>query len=378
MEEKRTFRDTLLRTVALLGLLLVLLLGAWGIILLAFNFPTIASTVGSNIASIFTGAGYSTPEALSVSAPDTSVSGQPVAISWQHQNASGDYSYTVSYSCQAGLSVKAPTPAGQYQMVPCSTPFNYTGASDKITLVPSVSGKVAVQAVFTVSAQKLSDNAITASGSTNVSITPIVVAPTDNRNQSQGNYVPSTAPRATLHGYADLAVRAVTVAPTNYSVRSRMSVQFEIINLGTNMAPAGWSFDALLPLSPAYTYTATAQQALYPGDKIVYTLTFDAPNTYNQVCTQQYPNYDCQTPYPQYPYQNNNQTCYRYDGYQNVPTPCLDENGYPITYNNYNYGNYDKVYPYGNRIVTITADLRGMIYDLNRANNTASIAIPGY
>ena len=372
MAEKKTFSDSLLRTVALLGLLLVLLLGAWGIILLALNLPSIAGSIGGNITSVFTGGGTSAPsvESLTVTAPSSSPSAQPFTISWNHTNADTAHSYTLSYSCQAGLTVKAPTSAGQYQTVSCNTPFNYTNATSQMTLVGSVAKGATVPATFTVSAVKLSDNSITASNSATVSIvgganTTASGYTTSSSGASQ-TYVAATT-RAALYGYADLAVQIISVNALS-SYQGQMVVKFQISNVGTNVAQSGWTLNAQLPLNPVYTYTSTAQQALYPGDKIIYTLTYANPQ--NQYGYQN-----------QYPYQQ--QTCYSYNGYQNIPVACTDSSGYPIVYNNQNYGtNYNYNYPYNTGyqggLITVTADPQNFIYDLNRANNTASIAAPLY
>jgi len=391
MAEKKTFRDSLLRAVALLGLLLVLLLGAWGIILLALNLPAIAGSVGTNITSIFTG-GMSSPstmgESLSVNAPSSATSGQPFTLSWQDANANGARAYSVAYSCESGLSVKAPTASGQYQAVSCNTPFNYTNANGSMPLIASVTG-APISAAFTVSAMTLDTGMITASNSatvtiaraTNTTTTTGSTSGSSSTGSTQTTYVPA-ATRPALYGYADLAVRIVSVSPASYT--GSTVVKFEISNVGTNIATGGWNFTAQLPLNPVYTYTAATQQALYPGDKIVYTLTYTNPQSqYNQVCTQQYP-YNCTSGYNNtYPYQNQ-QPCYSYNGYQNVQVACVDADGNPIVYNNQNYNtNYNTTYPYNGYgyqggLITITADPQGLVYDLNRANNTASIAAPAY
>jgi hypothetical protein len=109
----------------------------------------------------------------------------------------------------------------------------------------------------------------------------------------------------------------------------------------------------------------------------------------------QYPNYNCpnynyQNQYP-YNYQNPNQnyynyfpyqgqygvpqTCYRYDGYQNIPVACTDSDGNVIYNNNYTY-TYNQYGSYSNNVITITVDPRNFIYDYNRGNNTASTLSP--
>ncbi len=126
METKDTnsgFKDNVVRAVALIGLLLVLLLGAWGIVLLAFNLPTIAGTVGNSIVGLFNPANTTGGvPALSVSAPASATSGSAFTLSWNKTSSDSD-TYTISYSCQNGLAIKAPTPAGSYQSAPVFDAF---------------------------------------------------------------------------------------------------------------------------------------------------------------------------------------------------------------------------------------------------------------
>src|SRR3989338_2680 len=49
MTTKHTFREHILRVVAVIGLIAVLLLGAWGIIQLAFFIPTFLGNIGGSL-----------------------------------------------------------------------------------------------------------------------------------------------------------------------------------------------------------------------------------------------------------------------------------------------------------------------------------------
>lgn len=395
MEPKRSFTDSLIRAAALIGLLLVLLLGAWGIILLAFNLPTIASNVGTSIVSLFNPS--STPDntpdttntlaAITVSAPSSVKSGSSFVVSWTADQADSSYSYTVSYACKNGLSLKAPMPNGSYEDVACSTPFNFVGATAKMTLIATATGNTTVPATIVVSATHKGDSTLVASGSTVVNIGgTTAVTPTPSTGSNEPTYVPSNH-TTNLYGTADLAVRILSINSLS-SVQGRTAVQFEVSNIGTNVAPAGWMFTANLPVGYSYVYSSVTQQALYPGDRIVYTLGFNSAVN-NQYCTQQYPNQNCpwyQAPYQPYPYQG---ICYRYDGYQNIPVSCPNSinpnydyyNNYTNT-NGYNYQySYNSGYTnsyYNGQLVTITVDPRNYVADYNRINNTATIASPIY
>jgi hypothetical protein len=281
-------------------------------------------------------------------------SGTEFTLNWKHQNASGAYSYAVSYSCAAGLSVEAPLPTGAYQAVACNTPFNFTDANTSITLVPKATGGKNVATTFTVVATKLATGAITASasGGTNViatsAIKPSTAAKPAKTAASKGSYVASGLPGqgrySNLYGSADLAVYITSAQ----SRGGNTTVQFIVENLGTNVSASNWSFVANLPINGGYQYPSQGQRALYPGDKIAYTLSYADYGNY-QTGYQ-----NCGTPY------NYSGTPYTYT------TPC-----YSTGYNQYsaNYGNYG----YGaTKTVSVSVDPYNLIPEYNKANNYAS------
>lgn len=272
-----TFRENALRVVAVLGLIAILLLGAWGIIQLAFYLPTLFSGLGR------------AKEAVVVTLPAQTTSDKAFTLAWRHTGGSGEHSYAVSYSCAAGLSFAVPVPTGALQLVPCDTPFNYINASSSMPMVPVLgSGTKQATTTITVTATKLSDGTVSVRGSGRTtafaSTTPSTTA-TGSTSGSTTAIKPTTSPKPSttyvpsgrtqnLYGLPDLAVEIVQ-APQVANVGSRISLQFVITNVGTNVAPAGWMFNAVLPYQPIYVHPSGGQQALYPGDKIVYTLGYD-------------------------------------------------------------------------------------------------------
>ena len=201
MSTKHTFKENVLRVVAVVGLIAVLLLGAWGIIQLAFYIPTLLSGGSASPAK----------ETVSGTKPSTGAATTSTAVNT-----------TV-------IPTKKTTPAPAKTTISSNTGAKYV-----------------------------------ASGRT-----------------------------AQLYGYPDLAVYMLS-NPGSVRAGSRIAMQFVVENVGTNVAPGGWAFSASLPYLPAsqagnpvYTYQSGAQQALYPGDKIVYTLNYDVQygNTYDGGCS---------------------------------------------------------------------------------------------
>lgn len=328
-----TFKDRSLQALAILGLIAILLIGAWGIIQIAFALPEFISNTKAPSITKTTG------EKLNISLPSTATSGKPLTVAWQHTGGSANYSYAVVYSCADGLTMKAPVPTGAAQAVPCNTPFNFTNASANLTVTPTLAGTKQVQTTITVLSNNLATGAVTAGASSTVTILPAASAapttatkPSTSYSSGTGSTYVASGHRSNLYGLPDLSVQ---ILPATSPVNGRYSVQFVISNVGTNVVHSGWTFSASLPLSPAYTYQSPAQQALYPGDKIVYTLGFDT--TSNQGCA----NY-----------------AYPYTGAYN--TPCA----YP------SYGS--------SNTFSVTADPQGLLSETSRGNNTAAIALPMY
>lgn len=277
-----------LRGLAILGLIAILLLGAWGIIQIAVNLPGFLGGIGSSTRSVFVRKESTTTTTTSAPAPMTTTA--PAA--------------------------------------PAQTTKSQSGAAGATAGTTYVSAKKSLS----------------------------------------------------LWGSPDLAVRILSTSPG-----TRASVQFEVRNDGTNVAPAGWSFNANLPVGYSYTYTAGSQQALYPGDKIVYTLSFDAPYSPYQYGQYQYGNqYNYNYPYDynyNYPYGSNYGcgyvTEYIYNGYYNYPTQKY-KCGYGQNFSSYNYqygsqyGGYPQQYGW---TVTISVDPYNAVYELNEGNNTTSTSI---
>ena len=372
-EKSTPIKDLFLRAIAVLGLIAVLLLGAWGIIQLAFALPSIFDDIGTSISSLFnhntnTPAAVSSKETLTVTLPSSVTSGSSLAVSWMHQNAdtSGQYSYAISYACQDGLSVKAPLPTGSYQVVPCNTLFNYVNASQHMSVIPTITGSATIPLTVSVVATKLSTGQVTSSGTATISVTPnttkTTTATTHTSTTRSTTYYPAARRATSLYGYGDLAVHFTSVAPS----ASRATITFVIENDGTNVVPAGWTFTANLPIQGSYSFGSQPQQTLYPGDKIAYTLSFAGINraTY-PVYSNGYNN--------SYGYSYPNTSGYNISGYNCNGYNCINNYTQPTSYPTYGYGASNQ-----SATITITADPQNYVPEYNKGNNIAQTTIPLY
>ena len=353
-----TFKQNALRIIAVIGLIAVLLLGAWGIIQLAFIIPGFFSGSSST----------TTKEAIALTLPSSAVSGSAFNLGWSHTGKNGEYSYAVSYSC-GNVTIKAPVAAGTYKDVPCETPFNYTNAAQGTQLIATLTGSSATTVTLNVAATKLSAGKQTASATGRMTIntkakttTTTKTTTSSTTKKTSSTYVPA-ATRAALYGYPDLQVR-MTSNFTSVQNGSRIALQFVVENAGTNVVPAGWNFQASLPYTPVYTFTSDAQQALYPGDKIVYTLGYDAQlqgSAYSATGGCDGWTYPC----------NPGTQVYGGPGTCNQYGPCAIP-GYPAN----PYGYYNPTAGY--KTASVQVDPYNLVWELNESNNTAGISYQVY
>lgn len=358
----QTFWDKVLRVVAVVGLIAVLLLGAWGIIQIAFMLPSFFGGLGG---SLFGRNTATTQETLTVSVPAAVTAQKPFTVTWRHSGAKKASTYTVSYACAEGLTIAAPTPSGQHQAVQCNTPFNYTSASSSVELIAVLAdGSKNTQTTFTVVANTLDTKERTASGAAGTTVSPAATTAkptTTTKPKSTGSTYYPSGRTANLYGYPDLAVTVLSAQSTG----GNATVQFSVSNIGTNVTPTNWTLQAQLP--SGYMYPAGPQQALYPGDKIVYTLRYSEEQTtgYSNPCTGW--SYPCQ-PTP---------TTYGGPGTCNAYGPCAVPGYAAIPYN---YNPYTQTAPGyngswffgGQRTVNITVDPYNALAETTKYNNTVS------
>lgn len=278
--ETRGFVDMLFRAVSIIGLVAVLLLGAWGVIQVAFNLPGILSGATSNFGSFLTPSFGR--EALLVETPNFTVSGEQVLVTWEHKNhPSGAYAYQLSYACDESITLTAPTEAGK-QPVPCDTVFNYTNATSSISLIPTLVGISQQDLTLIVTAVSLADGSQAITGSTTLTVLPARGSAHTNQTgeTNSSTQTPVTLPipsrpkpEMPANAMSDLAVHILSTRPQG---NGYTEITFEIANIGNKTTPSGWSFNVTIPFSNNHIYNSPAQHSLKPGDKTLNTMTIQS------------------------------------------------------------------------------------------------------
>lgn len=279
---RNTFKDNVLRVVAVLGLIAVLLLGAWGIIQLAFWLPSLFGGATDRVGGIFRGS--PAKEALTMSLPATVTSGTPFTINFSSRNAPAARTFGLAYQCRDGVSLAVALPGKDPQKVACDTPFKLEGATTSVRVTPTLVGTTATPVGVSMAATDAA-GAIVATSTGGTTVAPARAGSAGTSGSAGSTKPAASAPRpvspassyyasgrtSNLYGLPDLAITVNSA----YVSGTRAVVQFTVANAGTNAVPAGWYFSALLPLNGGYPYQSPTQQKLYPGDRIVFTMAYD-------------------------------------------------------------------------------------------------------
>jgi hypothetical protein len=138
----------------------------------------------------------------------------------------------------------------------------------------------------------LNSNSFTTNNSSNRSSTAISAGQpsTKNYNVNIVQNIPGNSPTPKNYNgagsYVDLTARIIDTGIINPSTgvytpasivnpTDRGGVRFEIINIGTKTS-GNWTFAAVLPTFPPYTFQSDEQAPLAPGDRMQFTLGFDS------------------------------------------------------------------------------------------------------
>ena len=310
--EQKKLSPNAIKALAVIGVVVIILLGLWGVIQAVRLMPNVLSSLASaaaSISSIFVPA-----EHIDISVADHTVnSGTPFTLSFTRTGGAKKGSYSFLYDCRDGVSFQAPDASGSYKDTFCNTPFNFSGAQSEVRLVPlSTKNRfidVPVRVRFTPEGKSvpssesvvtltISNSAVTSSPSTTgttgstgstgtTGSTGSTNTPRKPGNPSSSTYVITGGGIVSdPNGRIDLATRILevgTIDPvTNVFTRTnvihareRAAVRFVVENLGTKTAPY-FNFNAVLPTYPYFIYSSDTQPALNPGDRIEYTIGFDS------------------------------------------------------------------------------------------------------
>jgi len=302
-------RDNAFKTLAGVGLVVVLIgfgwLGARAVAYLPNAISALASAF-VNVQSVFI------PNERIVLTPSVSSirSGDEFTLSWEHRGKDTNGGYTFDYECQTGVHIERTTSDGKTTTLFCNIPTSLLDTETTIRVSAYSTANEARDLIMNIAFTENGSNSVDREGSAQVVVTPAgstvvgtdIVTPTPiGTGTNGGGTTPgtkteetnlfftgtSTTPKTSNpNGKPDLKVTILAVGSVDRSTNEftatssiraieRAGVKFEVVNIGTKQS-GSWLFSAVLPTSPAHIYQSKSQPNLYPGDRIEFTLGFDA------------------------------------------------------------------------------------------------------
>lgn len=302
--DRNKAKETGMKMLAAVGIIAVLVFFAFGAIRVGKSLPEVWSRLTAaavSLSSIFTPA-----DRLTAEAPESVQSGETFELSWTRRHT-GAGTYTLSYACDDKTSVKAENTVGTFENTFCDTPFNFGGATSSMRLIAvtrasettltitvafapeNASGSILSDSVAVVVNNPSATNA-GEENTTEASTTPAETKQTTARKAGTeqnktyiigGGRVPHSADTHPDLAVVILAVGSVNRMTNEFTATSsirytdRGAVRFSVENIGGKTS-GPWSFAAVLPTLPLYTFNSEPQRALEPGDHIEFTLGFDS------------------------------------------------------------------------------------------------------
>lgn len=291
------------RILAIFGFVAILVIGMWGSVQIARNVPGTLSSIASAIVS-FTSIFVPSTEVIKISSESLVVqSGAPTTLTFSHESKSVEGTYTFTYGCVEGVSIAlvdasdrpvscgervAISSTGAFVVRPVTLTNRFADVEVFVAFTPVNAGTPTVtgSTLVTIENQSITKSPSatgTAPTTPSTSTTPATPKP-QTPTKPVVIQIPVQKP-SDPNGYVDLVARVIEVgvvdssgaftASSSPSRFSRVAVRFAIENVGTKTSRE-FTFSSVLPTYPPYTYFSTSQPVLNPGDRIEYTIGFDA------------------------------------------------------------------------------------------------------
>jgi len=309
-----TKKDSILKSLAIAGLLAVLLVVAWLAIQLVHIFPgafnsvaSLAESVNQNQETIID-TNQEMDSLTIISNTSLINNGETIEIEWNKANTNG--SYVFSYECIDGIAITHMTTAGD-RPYDCDTNYNI-GDIGALTLAIESEKNRYVDVSYTIAFLRTNDTQPRATGSNTVTVvntainnqftsdttvseeeeeisepvevvteteptTPTLTPGTPTYTQEFTYAIPVSNPNgytdlgATYVGVGSVVNRSFVAGPV--SGDDEGAIQFTVKNFGTKTS-RDWTFTMELPNGS--TYESPTQDALKPNERAVLTIGFPA------------------------------------------------------------------------------------------------------
>ncbi len=299
-EQESPFRDIVTKTLAIIGVVAVLLIGMWLAVSTVKMAPRLASSLAAAMVSMTSL--FVPGERIEVIAPDTVESGVAFDVTWDHINKAKRGAYAFAFTCSGDLYFTSTLSEGG-EIITCNTPFTSRDLTGKITLTAhskaagpvdtdliiafteegATTVKAETRIATTVNPKQVAE--VTPTTPTNTGTTPTKPKTPGSTSSQTYTFTGNTTP-SNPNGTVDLRVKILEVgvvdkvtgdftASSSININARVAVRFAIENIGTKTS-GPWAFIAQLPTIPFHSFESAEQIPLAPGDRIEYTIGFDS------------------------------------------------------------------------------------------------------
>jgi hypothetical protein len=298
-------KQSVLKSLALAGLLAIIIFIAWVSVQIVSVFPNAVSSLASLADSVYN---YEPTEVkdITLTTPVSDIeSGETVTIAWNRPQKTGTYAFT--FTCSEGVAVEIKTSESTFKDAECNQPYNLGGV-DAADIIVVSEKNYQVDFNYTLAYQKTNATGNTTETSQSFTVTNDRLAPGSDEITVNGETITPTTPKPEVtpttptpsgtpvttyeytyaipvsnpNGYTDLSVSYRGIGNINNAgifqntgiIRQNEAgaIQFTVHNLGTKTSEK-WSFEAVLP--GGVKFTSPAQEPLKPNERA--TLTFDFP-----------------------------------------------------------------------------------------------------
>ncbi len=292
-QQQREESNPALTVFAILGFIALLIAGLWSTIQLVKQGSNMISGTGTRGVSSFMGL---TSAGVSMKLDGKNVTpGEAFTVSWSSTKRD-DATLTLTYACREHVYLQINANETSYA-IPCNAPFTVAQEVTSLSLTAMSEANAPVEIPLTLTLTNAS-GATSKDASTITVLTPTAApAPVVEEKQVTEPVVAEPAPKKVVEqkqvmvpvkksddaGIPDLKpvitqigvlVDGSLVEKTIFKPGDTVVVRFDVTNHGTKVAKA-WTFAAVLPSSPVFTYTSDAQEDLYAGATAHLTMTFD-------------------------------------------------------------------------------------------------------
>lgn len=320
-------KESILKTLAVAGLLGITVLIAWLSIQIVQVFPAALSSLVSVANSVYNYNPLATTELALTPSATTITSGDSFTVSWERLHASGTYAF--SFACDSGVTVDLRAEGKSFSDLHCNEKYDLESA-ETIEIIATGEPNRLADLTYSVDFYRPNGHDPVAVSTATVTVVSATIATNTNASSSiptkdtETIETPRTEPVATTdtpspapatpvatgaataitptltyalpvsnpNGTSDLVVSYVGVGTLNtrgvftktdkLEAGSDGAIQFAVHNIGSRTSET-WSYEAVLP--GGMTYTSNSEQALRPNERAVITISFPTLSNTLRVAT---------------------------------------------------------------------------------------------